>query len=294
MLFEKSPVSTDEQESRPGGSVPNAFRNALFWHWVKAMPKALPAGFVTLLYALASGANPAGQLRFKKGDPIRLSAITAATRGDEKEVRRYLDAAICAGVVAVEGGRGRGKVTVYVLLVSPMPDWGAAVASLEATRKKRGRRPMPVWPDEKIRDPDPELHWPENGDPDPELFAESEQEERGPGPRWSSGTGYPEGSGSGTPNNPCVTKEVPHETAEVVAQPQVVAPAVHLKIIPGGGNTEPAEPEAAEPGGFVRCETCHERMVPRIGRPNIHAHCAPDAAAMPKRRRDRTPKAGDG
>lgn len=291
MLFEKSPVSTKEQDSRTGGSVPNAFRNALFWHWVKAMPKALPAGFVTLLYALASGADAAGRMRFgSNGNAIRLSAITAATRGDEKEVRRYLNAAIAAGVVKVEGQRGRGKVTVYVLLVSPMPDWGAAVASLEASKKRRRDGSVPVWPGQKNGDPDPELSEPENGVPDPELFLDPTSEVRGTGPRWSSGSGTPLSSGSGTPNNPCTSMEVLHETAEVVPQPQPVAPAVHLKIIPGGGNTKPAEPAA--PDSFVRCTTCHERMVPRPGRPNIHAHCDPAAAKKPSRRR--VPKAGDG
>lgn len=280
-LFEKSSVSTEEQESRSGGGVPNAFRNALFWHWVPAMPKALPAAFVTLLYALASAANSGGQLRFKGGDPIRLSAITKATRGDEKEVRRYLDAAIAAGVVMVEGDRGRGKVTVYVILVSPRPDWGAAVASLEASRKKRTGRSAPVWPEQKNGDPDPELFEDENGVPDPELFHDPEPGERGTGPRWSSGYGPTLSSGYGHPNNPCVTKEEPHETAEVVDQPQVDGPSALDKIDPAA-----EEDTTALPAGFVRCAKCHERMVPRKGTTtHIHAHCAEETLAAARSRR---------
>lgn len=258
-------MTTNEPESRSGGSVPHAYRNALFWRWVPAMPKAIPTGFVTLLYALSSAANTAGLLKFQNGATIRLSAITAATRGDEKEVRRYLDAAIAAGVVGVVGARGRGKVTLYALILSPNPDWDAALHALEATKKKRSAsRPAPVWPDEKIRDPDPELSEPKNGDPDPELSPESEQKVRGPGPRWTSGTRTPNGSGTRTPNNPGITHEVSHDMADVVALPQPSRAA-------GADKASPSDTETQQ--GFARCSVCHEPMMRRPGR-DTHAHCA--------------------
>lgn len=290
-------MSTDEQASRPGGSVPQAFRVTLAWHWAKDMPRQLRGGFLTALYALTALADASGQVRFNRDKkPIRISDIAVAAGCDQKDVRRYLAAAEASGVVTVLGEKRRGRANLYVILVAPKPDWGAAVACLDSTRRAP-RKPPPWVPEtaEKKGGESPELFEPEFGGLTPELWAQSENKVRGTHPRMSSGDSPPNGSGDSPPNNPGVTQEVSHAMADVVSQPQVVAPAVHLKIIPGGGNTAAAEPEPDEPSGFVRCTACHGRMVPRTGRPNIHAHCDPDAATKSKpSRHPRIPKAGDG
>lgn len=101
---------TTEEPTATSGSVPNAFGNALAWRWSRQMPTALRRGFLTLLYALRAMANAAGELRFS-GDrqPIRIQDIAKAAGASEKDARRYLDAAIHAGVVVVKGERKRGS-----------------------------------------------------------------------------------------------------------------------------------------------------------------------------------------
>lgn len=276
-------MSTDEQAGRPGGSVPHAFRLAVAWKWAKEMPRPLRGGFLTALYALSALADTAGRLKFSRDNkPLRISDIAEASGCDVKDARRYLAAAEACGIVLVLGERKRGRANLYMILVAPDPDWGAAVSSLGSTRRKP--RMPPPWVPEKGRKKggeSPELFADELGGLTPELWDESEQQVRGTHPPMSSGDSPPNGSGDSPPNNPGSNQVVPHAMAAVVPQPQPVAGAVHLKIIPGGGNTEPAEPD-----GFVRCQECHERMVPRPGRPNVHTHCseAPSAKTSLKRR----------
>jgi hypothetical protein len=100
---------TEQAEQRASGSVPNAFRNALFWRWAPAMPTGLPSSFVTVLYALAAAADPAGKVKFRDGKAIRIKDIAAAAKVDEKDCRRYINAAIAAGVVGVEGEQRPGR-----------------------------------------------------------------------------------------------------------------------------------------------------------------------------------------
>ena len=83
-------MTADDQDARAAGSVPNAYRNALFWRWAPQMPRGLSSSFVTVLYALASAADPAGRVRFRDGKAIRIKDIAAAAKADEKDVRRYL------------------------------------------------------------------------------------------------------------------------------------------------------------------------------------------------------------
>jgi hypothetical protein len=262
-------LSTDEQVPQVGGSVPHAYRNALFWRWVPAMPKALPGSFVTLLYALAAASDPAGRVRFRDGKAIRIKDIAAACKADEKDVRRYVQAAIVAGVVGVQGEQRRGRASLYVLILSPSPDWDAAVSSLGSTRRKA--RKAPPWL-EKNGGVSPELPESENGGHAPELPALDHEKERGTHPRLSSGDTPPFGSGDTPPNIPGVAKELPQETAEVVGQPQVDgAPELHKIEFPQGQpRADPAPP------GLVRCARCHSPLVPDPRRPDrtTHAHCA--------------------
>lgn len=276
-------MSTDQQETRPAGSVPHAFRMAVAWRWTKEMPRPLRGGFLTLLYALAALADSNGRLRFARdGKSIRISDIAQAAGCDVKDCRRYLIAAEIAGVVIVQGERKRGRTALYIILVTPIPDWDAAAATLDSSRRKS--RTAPPWLDieaEKKGGVSPELSAPEKGGHTPELSALPDQGVRGTHPPTSSGDTPPNGSGDTPPNNPGSTQVLPHEMVEVVTQPQVDAPSALDKIDPAA-----EEDTTALPAGFVRCAKCHERMVPRQGAAtHVHAHCAEDASAARPRRK---------
>jgi hypothetical protein len=170
-------LSNEEQVARASGSVPHAFGNALAWRWSRDMPASLKrSGMLTLLYALRAMANANGELRFH-GDhkPIRIQDIAKAAGADEKDARERMEAAIVAGVVTVKGERRRGRASLYVLLVSPCPNWSAAAAFLDAakwkreeTRKARLDRRAAPWAGEKFGGRTPELDEPKFGGPAPE------------------------------------------------------------------------------------------------------------------------------
>lgn len=272
-------------QDRAAGSVPHAFRTALFWRWAPAMPKELPSAFVTLLYALSSAADAHGRLRFRDGTVIRIKDIAAACKADEKDVRRYIEAAIGAGVLAVEGERKRGRANLYVLIVSPAPQWDVAVVALMVSRR-RPRKPPP-WlaePTTENGGVSPELEGPKNGGHAPELEADPDEKVRGTRPRTSSGDTPPLGSGDTPPNNPGSTHGVSHDGAEVVTQPQVDGPWADDEIPqeepPHDDDPADEPPADAASADFTtgRCSVCHERMIHRPGRPTVHAHCAKNAA----------------
>ncbi|WP_425244823.1 hypothetical protein, partial [Streptomyces sp. NEAU-NA10] len=192
----------DEQETRAPGSVPNAFGNALAWRWSRDMPAELRRrrGYITLLYTLRAMANASGELRFQGGRAFRIQDIAAAATVREKDARRFLEASVRAGVVAVIGQRRRGTPTLYALLVNPYPDWAAAEAHLKATDRPSGKDTAP-WRDGESsghRGPN------ENGPPRPQLDNEDAEEVRATAAPPSSGRGGPTGSGTRGPNTPGV------------------------------------------------------------------------------------------
>lgn len=271
-----------DADGRTPGGVPNAYRNAVFWRWAPSMPKALPVGFVAVLYAMGSASNPAGQVRFRGGKAIRISDIARGAGVDEKSARRFIEAGIAAGVLAVEGERKRGRATLYVLVLSPFPDWGAAESVIKATRRVRKEDRPPPWsvePDDpglpsddgdlKFGTPYPEhSEWaddPEFGTRDPELSEDEPEEVRDAVPRMSSGRRTPNGSGRSVPNIPCMSKGGTNEMAEVVPQPQVGVGSGGAKII---ANQE----QDGWGSAAVRCGVCHKPMVQRHGR-TAHAAC---------------------
>jgi hypothetical protein len=228
------------------------------------MPTALRRGFLTLLYALRAMANANGELRFPD-KPIRIQDIAKAAGSNERDARRFINAAICAGVIAVKGEQRRGKPTLYVLMVDPSPDWGAAEDSLKRSRRPSGKGAAP-WqdPTESSGPRDPNQF----GPPRPELDAPEPEEVRAPATRMGSGPRDPNGSGPRDPNNPGTTHESSHDGAGVVFKPQVVGAAEVQKI-----DSPQDHHHDEQPADFVRCARCHERMVPRPGR-TTHAHCA--------------------
>ena len=258
-------MSSDDQPGQTTGSVPHAYRNALFWRWVPAMPGGLPSGFVTTLYALASAADPSGKVQFRDGKAIRIKDIAAGIKADEKDVRRYLKAAIAAGVVAVLGEQRRGRAALYVLVLSPSPAWDSAAWVLEQSKRKRVDRGTPPWRADDTSENggrSPELSTSENGGPPPEL---PEEPVRGTAPRLSSGDRPPFGSGDRPPNIPGIAKGLPQEMADAVHQPQVVGPDGHLKIdLPH--EEDDHDPARAAPG-WTRCADCAAPIIHRAGRP---------------------------
>ncbi|MFJ9037426.1 hypothetical protein ACIRF8_12665 [Streptomyces sp. NPDC102406] len=266
-------MSTEEQPTPAPGSVPNAFGNALAWKWTRQMPTAVRrSGLPTLLYAMRAMANAAGELRFGDRKAIRIQDIAKAACANEKDTRRYLDAAIRAGVVGVNGVRRRGAATVYCLLLAPFPDWQAAEDHIRSTARKPGKRPAAWQEDEQSsgdRDPN------QFGPPRPELEANEADEVRVTATRMSSGDRDPNGSGDRDPNNPGTSQGLSQEVAEVVFQPQVVG---------GSGPTDADHPDHEEhhhddppPSDFIRCARCQRPMLPRHGR-TTHPNCPPVAA----------------
>jgi hypothetical protein len=268
-------LSTEEQGPATG-SVPNAFGNALAWKWTRAMPAYVRrSGLPTLLYALRAMANAAGELRFN-GDrkPIRIQDIAKAACCDEKDARRYMDAAIRAGVVTIRGERKRGTATLYVILPHPFPDWPAAEDYLKSTARKPGKRPA-AWQEPEESSGDRARN--QFGGPRPELTAGTADEVPGTAPRWSSGDRAPNGSGDRAPNNPGVTHDSSHERAGVGFQPQVVG-APHDEIDhqeTHHDDTTPSDPD--DPSTWPICPACHRRVMPDPRRPGrtVHARCEP-------------------
>ncbi|NUR64380.1 MAG: hypothetical protein HOQ47_01355 [Streptomyces sp.] len=213
-------MSTDEQAPASSGGVPNAFGNALSWRWTRNMSAYLRrSGLPLLLCQLRNLAAASGEIAFSSDrKPIRIQDIAKAACCDEKEARRYLEAAIRAGVVQVLGERKRGKPTRYAIVVHPFPDWQAAEDYLRSTARKRS----PGWdqPDESSGDSAPN----QNGGQRPELTGGTAEEVRGTAPRMGSGDSAPNGSGDSAPNNPGGSHESSHDGAEVVDQPQVDGP----------------------------------------------------------------------
>jgi hypothetical protein len=282
-------VSNEEQEQR-NGSVAHAFGQALATRWAPSMPAAIKrTGLPTLLYAMRQLANPAGVLRFTRdGKPVRLKMIAAAACCDEKDARRYIDAAITAGVVQVEGERKRGSITVFRLLVNPFPDWAAAAAHLEATKRQRPERKAPPWrkgSGPNLGGPPPVADDAEFGGSPPPVDEDFGPEVRGTAPLWTTGDRPPMSSGDRPPNNPWNTHEVSHDRAEVDPQPQVVDgwdreepepddhehDHEHDEAAPRPDPTQAAQTAA----GFTRCAICHRPLVPDPKRParTAHAHC---------------------
>lgn len=200
----------DEQPGQSGG-VPHAYRNATFWKWAPAMPRPLRGAFLTLLYALGTAANTQGKLRFRDGAVIRIKDIAQATGSDEKDTRRYLNAAIAAGVVEVEGERGRGKRATYVIVISPSPDWTAAVASLELSRPKKAQKHSAPWQTEK-GGPTPEPSTSQRTGDQPPNSAGSRT---GDQPPTENGGPTPVENGGWSPEQPRVTQVLPQEMAGV-------------------------------------------------------------------------------
>lgn len=253
------------QDGRAPGSVPNAFGNVLAWKWAPAMPLKVRRSILTLLYALRAMSNAAGELRFS-GDrkPIRIQDIARAAGADEKDCRRYMRAAVAAGIVAVKGEQKRGKPTLYVLVLTPWPNWQAAEAVLNESRRKPGKQSAP-WKDTEGSSGDRDRN--QFGGPRPELETRETEEVQGTAPPMSSGDRDPNGSGDRAPNNPGRAKELPQEPVEDSYPPQVDHGLGRKDDHPAPGKDDHAARPAAVVGEWIRCADCGERLIPLPGRP---------------------------
>lgn len=255
------------EEQAPSGSVPNAFGNALSWKWTRQMSAYLRrSGLPLLLCQLRNFANASGEVAFSSDrKAIRISDIANAACCSVKDCRRYIEAAIRAGVVTTRGQRKRGTATRYVILVSPFPNWQAAEDYLKSTARKPGKRPA-AWQDDDgskgHRDPN------EKGSPRPQLTDGTETEEGVTATPPSKGHRDPNGWGHRDPNTPGVSHEVSQERAEVVSQPQVDGPTGD-EI---DHQDEPRQDTTTEPPDRPALARCRDCELPLI-RPNADGLC---------------------
>lgn len=176
-------MNGQQQERGPAPIV--EFRNRLFWRWSDEFPRPLREGFMKVLHAFGAGANPAGRMVFWDGRIITLKEIARAACVDVKDARRYISAAMAAGVVTVAGERKKGHTPVYAAVVVDAPDWAAAVEVLRSTKAQPKRRAPRVW------------DGPEKGDaPSSPL-----PDEKGDAPPSEKGGCTPEGKGDAPPTS---------------------------------------------------------------------------------------------
>ncbi|MFJ1606959.1 hypothetical protein ACIOHS_26850 [Streptomyces sp. NPDC088253] len=254
-------MSTDEQDGRKDGSPAHSFGNTLAWNWSREMPRYLKGGFLTAMYACRAMASANGRLCFKDGKAIRIQDMAKAFGCREQDARRYLEAAIRAGLVHVEGERRRGVATVYMLnAVIRHPDWKAAEAYLKGTARR------PKEDEETTKgsghsgtnsDGDGTGHSGTNqfGPQRHELDEAGEEEVRSTVDRPGSGHSGTTGSVHSGSNNPGVSHGVPHDMADVGTQPQPVAREDDQT------DRSSSAGEILEDLPFGRCEGCHKPLM---------------------------------
>lgn len=212
----------DTEPDRTSGGVPHTYRLRMAWQWVPRMPPGLrrQKAFLNALQTIAAMADVKGRTRFQdNGQPIRITQLARAMGSDEKDCRRYLTAAIAAGILTTEEAPRRGRVTIYVLVLALNPHWAAALAVLAAggadtTEAATDRTEF----GESSPEPNSAREHPSSGDGPPNFRPGTGDRVRGTGPCWSSGDGSPLSSGDGSPNNPGVPMNTPHEMACVGPQ----------------------------------------------------------------------------
>lgn len=190
--------ATEQDVKQPHGI--HAFRNRLFWRWSDELPRPLREGFVKVLHAFGAGANESGRMVFRDGRVITLKEIARAACVDVKDARRYVDAAMAAGVVSMDGMRKRGHTPVYSAVLADAPDWAAAVEALRETRSQPKRRAPRVWETEEGKGDAPASP-PEGGkgDAPPSEKGGCTPEGKGDAPLTSQGSpsNYPKNYGDG-------------------------------------------------------------------------------------------------
>ncbi|GHI91308.1 hypothetical protein [Streptomyces olivaceus] len=268
-------MSIEEQDSRSSGGVPVAFGNALSWRWTREMSTYLRrSGLPLLLCQLRNFAAASGEIAFSSDrKPIRIQDIAKAACADEKDARRYMEAAIRAGVVRVIGERKRGKPTRYAIVPTPFPDWQAAEDYLKSTARKPRKPPAKWSEDESSGDRAPN----QNGGPRPELTDSTAEAVQGTAPRMGSGDRAPNGSGDRAPNNPGGFPGGSQDGAEVGFQPQVVQ---GLGDQDEPHDEHPDDATSDDPDTWSRCRVCHRPILPDPRRPGrtVHARCEPHLA----------------
>lgn len=263
-------------EDRTSGSPANAFGNALVWKWSREMPRGLKTGFLTTMYACRAMCAASGQLRFSDGKAIRIQDIAKAAGCREQDARRYMQAAILAGLVTVLGERKRGKATLYTLNAMCWPNWKAAEDYLRATARKRPEEEAPQSSDHSGTNSEDESS-DHSGSNSPGETPEGVPPTVA---RPSSGHCGSTGSGHSGSNNPGGFPGVPQEMAEVVTQPHVVAREDLNSDSPKSAGND------LEKLPFGRCEepTCR-RPLTRPNRTRCAAHSDPVPGQRGKGRR---------
>jgi hypothetical protein len=257
-------LSTEDQEQRTGG-VAHAFGNRLAWKWTDEMPAYLKQGFLTMLYSLRQHAAPSGELRFNGGNhrPIKMDRLSRSAGCREQDGRRYIEAAIRAGLVTVVGERRRGVTPLFCLVMSPWPDWKAAEDYLRGTSRGAGR---------KFPKLEQEAETSAHGGPS-ELEVSGTEEAEEVRPTLDRPTSDHRGSTSSDhrgPHKPGVFHAGYHDGAEVVPEPEVVGgSASETNELPiseeeeqaSGGQQQEQPGEDSDKAFGGRCEVCRIPLV---------------------------------
>lgn len=219
----------DTPPDRASGGIPHSFRLRMAWRWVPRMPQELRRrkAFLYALQTIASLADAHGRTRFSDtGQPIRITQLATSMGSREKDARRYLSAAIAAGILTTEQTPRRGRITVYRLVVPfDIPRWDAALAVLDAgadepqadTEHGHGaaefgrRAPEPAAAAQHLS----------SGHDRPTSTPVEAEGVRAADARPGSGPRRPFGSGDVPPNNTGVLKTNPQEMVAVGPQPDV-------------------------------------------------------------------------
>lgn len=254
----------DTEPDRAKGGVPHAFRLQMAWRWVPDMPLRLRRNkpFLYALATVASMADTAGRTRWhnrqdenEPGRALRLTQLARAMGSDDKDARRYLAAAVAAGVLATEEAPRRGRTTVYVLQLPPVPRWAAALAVLDV-----GEPATDVDDAHENGGLSPELGEAHSasrtGDSPPNSGPARARRERGTVPPWSSGDSAPMSSGDSPPNIPGVSKNTPHE---------MVAVGPQVRDARGGHTHDRADDPSPPPGPAPLRSVPPPRAATRLG-----------------------------
>ncbi len=273
--------------SQRGTSVAHTFRTTLTWRWSARMPRPLGGGFLKVLQSLGALANEDGVLRFRRsGDGIPLGRIANGARCDVKDARRYLRAAMAAGLVGIVGEARKGFAVVYTLLVPGWePDWAAAVDSLLGSRRKRHRDGSRDGGPEQDLDLDLDRPgWTEEEEEEEEWPAQPSDEEwqfgedvRGQDPRPGRGAAPLGGEGERPPTSQVVSHGGPQVELPVVDHVQ--APRARTRV------TREAEERARQWREFTLALPAELRLA-AVGMPARHPSRLAAVAAMAERRVD--------
>jgi len=269
-------TSTDRDRERGVQTVRNAWinamRNEVLRSNIPELPRIVAIGIWIATYADADG-----------GSTFPGRETLAKLAGAAKEtVTRAVNVLVAAGVL--QRKRRPNQSTLFQLVIpTERPDWGAHIHLYTENRQREYRRRKAAEEraqraDETARKALQDVSRKASPSNLPEgVPGRSPDDPEGvPGrPRTASQDAFRKASPTVAYQYTPTSGRDPErdqETADVEPQPQVGGTAAP--------HQDPSPSQHPDPGfAPTRCESCGDPMVHRPGRPNIHTHCARNAAA---------------